>query len=93
MSIMRHSHLVQKLIQSLQLVSSLAFGLLDLLVHDLDGHALVSHHIDRHFHPELLNIYLENRPDPNLKTTRYFSSMIGHRSKYYCGNSRMQFIV
>ena len=51
MSIMRHLHLVQELLQSLQLVPSFAFSLFDLLIHYLDGHALVGHHINRHLHP------------------------------------------
>jgi hypothetical protein len=93
MSIMRHLHLVQKLLEGLQLVPSFALCLLDLLVHYLDGHTFIGHHINRHLHPVLTHKYFEKRPDPSLKTTRYFSSITGHRSRYYCGSSRIQFIV
>ena len=92
-SIVRHPHLVQKLFEGLKFVPPLAFSLLYLLVHYLDGHALVRQHIDSHFNSDLRQWYFENLPEPSLKTTRYFSSITGHRSKYSWGRSRMQFIV
>jgi len=80
--LMRHPYLVQELLQHLLLVASLGLGFFDLLVHDLDGHSLVSDDIDAHLNSELPDSYFENLPVPSLKTTRYFSSMRGHSSKY-----------
>jgi hypothetical protein len=41
-------------------------------VEDLDGDALVGLGIDAHFDSASSGMYLLKRPQPNLKTTRYF---------------------
>lgn len=88
----RHADLVQENLEDALLLRAFVRGLVDAVVHDLDGHALVGGQVDGQFDPEWWEGYCENRPKPSLKRTRYFSSMIGHSSMYSLGSSRRQFI-
>lgn len=45
-----HLHLVQKHLEDFLLVSAVELGLIDLVVHDLDGHAIIGRQIDCQFY-------------------------------------------
>lgn len=49
--LMGHPDLVEEHLQHLLFIAAFALGLLDLLVHDLDGDALVGSEVDGHFDP------------------------------------------
>ena len=70
----------------------IGFWVVERVVHDLDGDSLIGGQFDAQLHPALLREYLENRPKPSLKRTRYLSSMTGQRSRYSLGSSRVQVI-
>lgn len=87
-----HANLIKKHFEDFLFVAALAFSFFYLLVHNLDGDSLVGLQIDSHLHPSLATKYLLKRPVPSLNTTRYFSSIIGQRSRYSWGSSRIPFI-
>lgn len=91
-SLVSHSNLVKKHFEDFLFIAAFTFSFFDFLVHDLDGDSLVGLQIDSHLHPYLAKKYLLKRPVPSLNTTLYFSSIIGQRSKYSWGSSRIPFI-
>lgn len=83
-----HFELVEKHLENPFFVGTFKLSLVYFLVHDFDGDALVGGEVDAHLDPEFEGKYCENLPKPSLKTTLYFSSMMGHNSRYSWGRSR-----
>ena len=73
-----HADLIEKNLDHSMFLRAVPGGLVDLVIHDLYGHALVCRQIDAQLHSESGGGYCENRPTPSLNKTRYFSSMVGH---------------
>jgi hypothetical protein len=73
-----HANLVEKNLDHPMFLRAVPGGLVDLVIHDFYGHALVCRQSDAQLDPESKGGYCENRPTPSLNKTRYFSSMVGH---------------
>ena len=83
-----HANFVEEELNQRVFGGSIGVLLVQPIVHDLDGHTLLGRQVDAQLYPACGLEYLEKRPKPSRKSTRYLSSMTGQRSRYSLGSSR-----